>query len=249
MPPKSREIIFGLHPVIEAVKSGREIEKIFVKNGLRGEKYSELMAGIKKSGIPFQYVPQEKLQRITRKNHQGVIAYISQISYHPVENVLPSIYEKGETPFIVVLDRITDVRNMGAVARTALCAGVHALVVPERGGALVTAAAVKSSAGALNSITVCRERNLAEAVKFLRESGLTIVAASEKATRYYFEAEYGRPVAIIMGGEESGISGELYELSDEQVRIPVSGPVESLNVSAAASVILFEVVRQRMGGK
>lgn len=249
MRAKGKEFIFGLHPVVEAIKSGREIEKIFVRNGLKGGMYAELMAAIKDAGIPYQYVPREKLQSITSGNHQGVVAYISRISYQPLENVLPAVYERGEIPFIVLLDRITDVRNMGAVARSALCAGVHALVVPERGGAMVTADAVKSSAGALNSITVCRERSLAETLRYLKESGLAIVAASEKASRYYFEEAFNRPVAIILGAEGSGISGELYELADECVKIPVSGPVGSLNVSAAASVMLFEVVRQRMGGK
>lgn len=249
MPAKAKEFIFGLHPVMEAIKSGREIEKIFVKNGLRGGMYAELMAAIKNAGIPYQSVPREKLQRITTGNHQGVVAYISRISYQPLENVLPAVYERGEIPFIVVLDRITDVRNMGAVARSALCAGVHALVVPERGGAMVTADAVKSSAGALNSITVCREPSLVETVRYLKESGLRIVAAGERASSLYFEESYNCPVALILGAEESGISGELADMADADVRIPVTGPVASLNVSAAASVIIFEVIRQRMWQK
>ncbi len=246
MPPTKNDCIFGLHPVIEAIRSGREIEKILLKRGLKGGAFQELTTLVREAGIPFQYVPVEKLNRVTNGNHQGVIAFVSQVTYQPVENVLPAIYEKGESPFIVVLDGVTDVRNMGAVARSALCAGVHALVVPSAGRAMITAEAVKSSAGALNTIPVCREANLEKTINFLRKSGLKIVAAGEKAPRNYFEVTYAGPLALVLGSEEKGVSSGLLESADEHVRIPVGGPVGSLNVSAAAAVIIFEVVRQRM---
>ena len=170
--------IFGIRAVMEAVEAGREIDKVLVRKDLSGPLASELMALLRAGKIVVQRVPEERINRITRKNHQGVIAYLSAVSYHSLNHIVPELYEEGITPFIVVLDGITDVRNFGAIARTCECAGVNAIVIPERGSVSVGADAVKTSAGALMSLPVCRERNLSGAVKFLKECGYTIVASS-----------------------------------------------------------------------
>ncbi len=240
-----KDIIFGLRPVIEAVEAGRELEKVFFKAGLKGDLAHSLMNLLKRQDIPFQFVPVEKLNRISRINHQGVIAMISEITYYNLSNIIPTLYEHSEVPFILVADSVTDVRNFGAVARTAECAGVHAILIPSKGGAMIGADALKTSSGALHTIPVCRSENLAGSVRFLKESGLKIVAASEKEGELYHQADLEGPVALIMGSEDQGISPALFELSDTMVRIPVLGKISSLNVSAAASVLIYEVLRQR----
>jgi 23S rRNA (guanosine2251-2'-O)-methyltransferase len=240
-----KDIIYGLRPVMEAVEAGREIEKVFFKTGLRGELFHSLAGLLKQRGIPFQHVPVEKLNRISRINHQGVIAMISAITYHNLEEVITSLYESGDTPLILVLDSITDVGNFGAIARTAECGGVHALLIPSRGGAPAGPDAMKASAGALNTIPVCRADNLADSVEYMKNSGLGIVAATEKDGILYHRAELSGPSALIMGSEDRGISPALLALSDLRIRIPVTGNIGSLNVSAAASVLVYEFLRQR----
>ncbi len=240
-----KDIIFGLRPVIEAVEAGRQLEKVFFKAGLKGDLSRLLMNLLKRHNIPFQFVPVEKLNRISRINHQGVIALISSIAYQDLADIIPAIYEEGGIPLILVADSVTDVRNFGAVARTAECAGVHAIVVPSGGGAMIGPDALKTSAGALHNIPVCRSENLADTVRFLRDSGLKIVAATEKEGELYHKAELGGPAALIIGSEDRGISPALLEHSDIKVRIPVFGKISSLNVSAAASVLIYEFVRQR----
>ena len=240
-----KDIIYGTRPVIEAVEAGREIERVFLKTGLRGDLSRSLVSLLKQRDIPFQFVPLEKLNRISRINHQGVIALTSSITWQNAEQIVPGLYEKGETPFLLILDGITDVRNFGALVRTAECAGVHAVLVPSQGGAMAGPDAIKTSAGALHSIPLCRTGNLAETVRFLKDSGLKIVAATEKEGRLYYEAELNGPAALIMGSEDKGISPALLSLADIKVRIPVYGKISSLNVSAAASVLIYEIVRQR----
>lgn len=237
--------IFGTRPVIEALKSGRDLEKILIQRGLRSESYAELMSLLKESSVPYQYVPAPKLHRITRKNHQGIIAFVSEVTYQRIEDVLPMIFERGEVPFILVLDRITDVRNFGAIARSAECAGIHAIIIPQKGGAQLNADAVKTSAGALHTIPVCREENLEVALKYMKESGLKIISASEKGRRDYFEVVMLEPLAILMGSEEDGVSDSLLRLSDDIVKIPLKGSINSLNVSVASGILLFEAVKQR----
>lgn len=237
--------IYGIRPVIEAIKSGKEIDKILIQKGLRGEGYHQLHAMIRELEIPFQFVPVEKLNRIYRQNHQGVIAFISEIVYQKLEQIIPFVYEQGKTPLVLVLDHLTDVRNTGAIARTAECAGVDAIVVPEKGSAQLGPDAIKTSAGALYKIPVCRVKSLREAVRFLKDSGLTVFAATEKANTSYFSAGFNRPAALIMGSEETGVSEECLKLADELVRIPVTGEIESLNVSVATGVMLYEIIRQR----
>lgn len=240
------DFIFGIRAVLEAIRSGKEIDKILIRKGLSGELFHELFAEIKNCNILFSYIPNEKLDRITRKNHQGVIAFISPITYHSLENLIPSLFEQGKVPFFVILDGLTDVRNIGAIARTAECAGVHAIVVPEKGSAQINADAVKTSAGALHYMPFCRVKSLVNTVKYLKDCGIRVISATEKANKDYFMAKLTEPLAIILGAEDTGISPDLLRLSDSLFRIPVLGQIESLNVSAAASVIMYEVVKQRM---
>jgi 23S rRNA (guanosine2251-2'-O)-methyltransferase len=239
------DFIFGIHPVIEAIQAGKEIEKLLIRKGASGSGTAELMRECREAGVNFQFVPVEKLNRITTKNHQGVVAFLSPIEYNNIHHILTNVFEKGETPFILILDGITDVRNFGAICRSAECAGVHAVVVPDKGSALITSEAIKTSAGALSFIPVCRVKNMKELVVYLKESGLQIYAATEKAQEIYFQQDYTSPLAIISGAEDVGISPELIRLSDKLIRIPLKGRIDSLNVSAATSVVLFEVVKQR----
>lgn len=242
-----KDIIFGLRPVIEAVEAGKELEKVFIKTGLKGDLSHSLMNLLKKNNIPFQFVPVEKLNRISRINHQGVIAMISSITYQNLADIIPAIYERGEMPFLLVMDGITDVRNFGAVARTAECAGIHAILISSKGGAMLGPDALKTSAGALHTIPVCRSENLAESIGFLKDSGIKIAAATEKEGELYYKAELNGPTALIMGSEDLGISPALILLSDIRIRIPILGRINSLNVSAAASVLIYEFLRQRSG--
>lgn len=244
MHPK-QTLIFGLRPVIEALESGKELEKVFVQKTLHGTLSKELEFLLRNTQTPTQYVPIEKLNRLTRKNHQGVVAYLSEITYHKIENLLPSVFEQGKTPLVVVLDEITDVRNMGAIIRTAECAGADAVIVPQKGSALINAETMKASAGALNLLPVCREANLKDTVRFLKASGLQVVACTEKSTNLYSKTDFTLPTALIFGSEGTGISPEILKLSDEQVRIPLQGKIDSLNVSVSAGIILYEAVRQR----
>lgn len=239
-------LIYGIHPVMEAVKSGKVIEKAFLQSNLRGEQSDELLMLFKEHNVPFVKVPIEKLNQFTRANHQGVIVIASPIEFVDIEAVIPHLYEQGKVPFILVLDRITDVRNFGAIARTAECCGVDAIVIPSKGGAPVSADAMKTSAGALNSIPVCRENNLFRAVDYLKKSGLQIVACTEKTNTGLFQAKIDGPVAVVMGSEEDGISEQLLKIADAKVKIPMMGEIGSLNVSVAAGIVCYEVVRQRL---
>ena len=245
MMTEKSEMIFGVRAVIEAIQAGKEIDKILIKRDIQSDLSKELFAVLKGTLIPVQRVPVERINRITRKNHQGVVAYISSITYQKTEDLVPFLFEEGKTPLLIMLDGITDVRNFGAIARTCEVAGVDAIVLPAYGSVRVTADAVKTSAGALHSIPVCRELNIKDAVKFLKNSGIKIVAATEKAAENYTTSSYTDPVAILMGAEDVGISDELLKISDELVKLPIFGTIESLNVSVAAGVMLYEVIRQR----
>lgn len=237
--------IFGIRAVIEAIEAGKEIDKILVKKDLSSELAEELLKTAREHKVMVQKVPIEKINRITRKNHQGVLAFLSAVTYHKLEYVVPQLYEDGKTPFVVLLDGLTDVRNFGAIARTCDCAGVDAIVIPERNSVSVGADAVKTSAGALHYIPVCREHSLSWAVRFLKDSGYKIYGASEKATQSYIAPDYTTPVAIVLGSEEKGISDEILRLCDGLVAIPEYGHINSLNVSVAAGIMIYEVVRQR----
>lgn len=237
-------MLYGMRPVIEAIAAGKEIDKLMLQQGLKGELVPELRKLINENNIPYQYVPIEKLNRLVRGNHQGVVCFVSPVIFQPIENLLLSVFDKGETPLFIILDRITDVRNMGAIARTAECAGAHGLIIPEKGGAPISADAMKASAGALNSIPVHRSSNLKNTIDYLKQSGLKIVAASEKGKSNYYDTDLTGPLAIIMGSEEDGVSGEYLRRCDEVLNIPMRGTIGSLNVSVAAGILLFEVVKQ-----
>ena len=240
------QFIFGIRAVIEAIQSGKEIDKLLIKKDINGELINELFALIKERHLVVQRVPVEKINRITRKNHQGVVAFLSAVTYYNVEEVVPVLYEEGINPFLIVLDGITDVRNFGAIARTCDCAGVNAIVIPERNSVSVNADAIKTSAGALNYVPVCREKNLVNVVKFLKTSGYKVVGASEKSSVNYTKVDYTGPVALILGAEDNGISNDLLKLCDDFVSIPEFGNINSLNVSVAGGVMMYEVVRQRL---
>ena len=242
---QSNEYIFGIRAVIEAIASGKEIDRILIKKDLSGELSAELFQIIKEYKVLTQRVPIEKLNRITRKNHQGVIAIFSPVSYENIDNLVPTLYESGKTPFIVVLDGITDVRNFGAIARTCECAGVDAIVIPERGSVSINADAVKTSAGALLHIPVARVRNLNETIKQLKNSGMSIVGVTEKGSSDYTKANLQLPTALIMGAEDTGISAENLRGCDFFAAIPMYGKINSLNVSVAAGIMIYEVIRQR----
>ena len=245
---EKNEMIFGIRAVIEAVEAGKEIDKILIKKDLQGDLAKELFDLIKGRGFFVQRVPVERLNRITRKNHQGVIAFISAVSYQRLGDIIPSLFEEGKVPFIVLLGGITDVRNFGAIARTCECTGVDAIVLPERGSVSVNADAVKTSAGALLHIPVCRERSIHSAIRYLKDSGIKVVAASEKAVMNYTRVDYTVPVAVVMGAEDTGVDADNLRLCDEMVAIPQVGNIGSLNVSVAAGVMMYEVVRQRFSG-
>ena len=239
------EYIFGIRAVIEAIESGKSIDKVLIRKDLGGDLARELFAKIKEYGVLTQRVPAERLNRITMKNHQGVVAIVSPVTYHRLENLLPSLYEEGANPFLIVLDGLTDTRNFGAIGRTADCSGVDGIVIPERNSVSVTPDAVKTSAGGLFYVPVCRERDVISAVRFLKESGVKVVAASEKGAQDYTELDMTVPVAIVMGSEDVGISQEVLRLCDEIATIPMLGNIGSLNVSVAAGVLIYDVVRQR----
>ncbi len=246
---ENNDYIFGIHPVIEAIESGRTVDKLMVKKDLNGELAVRLLHLAREHGVPVQRVPVERLDRYTRKNHQGVVALMAATAYYRLGDVMPALYEDGVLPFILVLDGITDVRNFGAMARTAECCGVNAIVIPERGSVGVGGDAVKTSAGALMNIPVCRERNLAAGVRYLKDSGCTVVCATEKSSVNYVSGDYTAPVALVMGAEDNGISPEILALADLRAAIPMFGRTGSLNVSVAAGIMMYEVVRQRLQAK
>ena len=243
----NNDYIYGVRAVIEAIELGKPIDKILLKSGMKGDTSSEIIKLAKANKIPLKFVPLEKLNRITRKNHQGVICFISPIEYSDIEEIVQMTFEQGKTPFVLILDGVTDVRNFGAIARTAECAGVNAIIIKAKGSVSINSDAVKTSAGALFKIPVCRVDNLVTTVKYLKNSGLNIVSASEKGSVFYYEHDFTAPCAIIMGDEGRGISLEMLKISDKVVKIPILGKIESLNVANAASIIMYDVVRQRSG--
>jgi len=243
---QDKDYIFGIRAVIEAIKSGKQIDKLMIKSGLKGELFFELIELVKTMQIPVQYVPNERINRVTMKNHQGVLAFISPIEFQNIDNILPTVFESGRTPFFLVLDKVSDVRNFGAITRSAECAGVDAIIIPEKGSARISGDAVKTSAGALYKIPVCRVKSLSNVIKFLQESGVQIVAATEEANEFYYKTDFTMPTAILMGAEDTGVAMEHLRVADQMVKIPILGEIESLNVSVAASVLMYEVVKQRM---
>jgi 23S rRNA (guanosine2251-2'-O)-methyltransferase len=242
---EKNEMIFGVRAVIEAIEAGKEIDKILVKKDIQSDLSKELFAAVKGTNIFVQRVPVERINRITTKNHQGVLAFVSAVTYYKVEDVVPTLFEEGKVPFFVMLDGVTDVRNFGAIARTCDCAGVDAVIIPSRNSVSVNADAMKTSAGALHTLPVCKEQSLTTAIKYLKDSGFKIVAATEKGDYDYTKANYKDPLCIIMGAEDTGVSYDHLALCDEWIKIPLFGKIESLNVSVAAGVLIYEAVKQR----
>ena len=242
--PKS-DIAFGTRAVMEALQADREIERILVQKGTQSDMFRELITEARQRHIPVSQVPIEKLNRVTRKNHQGVIAFISSVVYASLDHIINESYQRGQEPFLVVVDRVTDVRNFGAIARTAECLGVHGIVIPDKGNARLGGDAMKASAGALNHIPICREENLKRTIQYLKSSGIRVIACTEKTDNLLPQQDLQGPIALLMGSEEDGISEAYLKLADASVKIPMTGQVASLNVSVAAAIGLYEIVRQR----
>jgi 23S rRNA (guanosine2251-2'-O)-methyltransferase len=242
---KESDCIFGIRAVIEAINAGKQIDRLLVKQGLQGSLYHELMTEVRKHNIAYQVVPLERIELVTRKNHQGVLAWLSVIEFQKITNLLPMIYEKGEDPLIIALDGVSDVRNFGAIVRSAECLGAHAIIIPEKGSARITADAVKTSAGALHTFPVCREKSIVRSIEYLKESGLKVFCAGEKSAVEASEADLKGPSVLILGSEDKGISRELMALADTQIKIPMVGSIDSLNVSVAAGILTYEIIRQR----
>jgi 23S rRNA (guanosine2251-2'-O)-methyltransferase len=240
--------IYGLRPVLEAIESEKTIDKVLIQKGLQGDLFRDFFIKVRHHKIPFQYVPVEKLNKITRANHQGVIAFLSAIEYQSIFDIIPTIFEAGRAPFIVILDKITDVRNIGAIARSAECAGVDAIVLPLKGGAQLNDDAVKSSCGALLRLPICRHSNLVEVINYLKSSGIELVGVYEKAQKMYFEKDFTQPLCFILGNEYEGIAWDYLRECNDSIKIPMMGTIESLNVSVATGIVLFEVVKQRIIG-
>lgn len=240
------QVVFGIRAVIEAIESGKQVDKVLMKKDLGGELARELLSVTREYNVPVQRVPVERINKVTRKNHQGVIAFMAAVDYYHVDDIVPALYDEGINPLVVVLDGVTDVRNFGAIARTCECAGVNCIVIPERNSVSVNADAVKTSAGALNYLPVCRERNLVKAVQYLCDSGFKVMGASEKTDLNYTKADFTGPVAIVLGAEDTGISTDVLKLCDTLVAIPEFGQINSLNVSVAGGIMIYEVVRQRL---
>lgn len=241
-----QECIFGIRAVIEAIQQEKEIDKVMLRQGIRGELFQQLFNLIRENNIPFQYVPEEVFKPFADRNHQGVLAEVAPVPYQDLAEVLDKVEAASRIPFILILDRVTDVRNFGAIVRSAECAGVDAIIIPNKNSAKISSDALKTSAGALYHIPVCRVVNLKKIVRELKfQRGIYVYAATEKAEKYYTGMDMTQPVAIIMGSEDKGIDDELLNIATDRMKIPQKGQIESLNVSAAAAVLMFEVVRQR----
>jgi 23S rRNA (guanosine2251-2'-O)-methyltransferase len=245
-PIDTTQLIYGQHAILEALLAAKDINKVIVQQTAKSEIINEILKKCKQQDIPIQYAPKEKFAFLQQKNHQGVMAYLSPIAFQKIEDIIPQLFDEGKTPFILILDRITDVRNLGAIARSAYCAGVHAIVIPAADNAPINEDAVKTSAGALMHIPICREKNYKTVLELLNQSGVLTIACSEKAKKNFHEIDLTVPVAIIMGNEETGISPEILKKCEEMAKIPLELGVQSLNVSVAAGIAVYETVRQRI---
>lgn len=241
-----KDFIFGIHPIIEAIDAGKTIDKVFIQNGLLGDNIKKLKIKLSQAGIYIKYVPIEKLNRLTKKNHQGACAFLSPIQFFSIEDVIPQLFEEGKMPFVLILDHLTDVRNFGAICRTAEITGVDVIVLPEEGCSPINSDSVKTSAGAIFNLKICKEKNLLKVLDYLKLSGIKVVCATEKTDKLIYEENLNPPIAIIVGNEERGISKELLKNADANLKLPILGKIESLNVSVACGVFLYEVVRQNL---
>lgn len=239
------QTIYGIRAVLEAIEAGKTIEKVLIKKGTSGDLIKELLVALKENSIHYLHAHQDRFMRFKAKNHQGVVAYISEITYQQIEDIVQNVFESGAHPLVIICDGITDVRNFGAIARSAECFGAHGIVIPSKGSASINSDSMKTSAGALNSLPICKADNLSQTVKYLKNAGLTIVAASEKASEPLSTLDLNKPLAIILGNEGEGVSDKIMNLADHQASIPITGNIASLNVSVSAGIILYEVIRQK----
>jgi len=242
---KNETLIFGIRAIIEAIKSGKTIDKLFIQKGLQGEIAKELLSLARQQQLMINYVPVEKLNRITTKNHQGAVAYTSPIDFYDLENLVMQVIESGKTPLFLILDQISDVRNFGAIIRTAECTDVHGIIIQKKGGAPISADTIKTSAGAVFNVPICKVDHIKDAIFYFQASGIQVIAASEKSTETIYQKDLTIPTAIIMGSEGKGISHSVLKLVDHQAKLPMLGEIGSLNVSVACGAFLYETIRQR----
>ncbi|WP_185872445.1 23S rRNA (guanosine(2251)-2'-O)-methyltransferase RlmB [Blattabacterium cuenoti] len=244
---KKVEIVYGIHPLIEAIKSKKIINKLFFQKGLKqgSNAYKKLINISKKENIPIQIVSKQKFFQLKNKNHQGVFALLSPIKTYQIEDLLPIFYERKINPLLVILDRITDVRNFGSIIRTSACVGANAIIIPKKSTAMIGSDSIKTSSGALFKVPICQEKNIQNTITFLINYGLKIVSATEKSNIYWYNIDLSGPLALILGNEEKGISPKNLKISCEKIKIPVIKGISSLNVSVACGIILYEVLRQR----
>lgn len=247
MSSKNKDLIYGRHPVIEALTAGKSVDKVYLQQGTRGDFEKELRHLCRDRNVPMTIIPREKLQRMVRGNHQGVVAQFAAAAYQSIENVLPFLYEQGETPLILLLDGVTDVRNLGAIARSAEVCGAQTIIIPQKNSAGLTADAVKSSAGALSRLPVCREKSLVNTIEYLQQSGVQVLASDLAADKFLHEIELTEPICLVMGAEGEGISQGVAKAADTRFKIPQAGTLNSFNVSVAAGILLYEAMRSRMG--
>jgi|SRR5690554_1245316 len=238
--------IFGMHPVMEAIKANKEIDRVLIQSDLRGPNVTELRKLLKTHNLSSQNLPLGRMNHMYKKNHQGVVAFLSPIQFQPYQEVLAKAFEDGKTPVVLILDRISDVGNFGAICRTAECSDVDCIIIPAKGSAQINAEAIKRSSGALLNVNICRERDLAAVAKNLKEYGLQIIACTEKTDLLIYKGDYKLPTAIIMGSEEDGINSQLLKVADWHLKIPMLGSIGSLNVSVSTGIVLYEVMRQRL---
>ena len=238
--------IFGLRAIMEAVQSGKTIDKVFLQKGLQGELFNELESLLRAESINTSYVPVEKLNRLTKKNHQGAVAQISPVAFHDMESLVLQVIESGETPLFLLLDQLSDVRNFGAIIRTAECTGVHGIIIQKKGGAPVNGDTIKTSAGAVFKVPICKVDHIKDAVFYMQASGIHVVAATEKTNQTLYEVSFKEPTAIVMGSEGRGINPSILKVVDDKAKLPLLGEIESLNVSVACGAFLYEALRQRL---
>lgn len=243
---KENEMIFGIHAIVEALEANKEIDKVIIKRDLNSDLSIRLFEALKSHPmVQVQRVPVQKLDSYTRKNHEGAIAFISKVEYQKLSGIVPTAFEEGRDPFVVMLDGVTDVRNFGSIARTCECAGVDAVVVPIKGGIMINGDAIKTSAGALHSLPVCKERSLTEAIRFAKNSGLKVVAVARGAKKSYTEVDLTGPLALVFGDERTDVSDDVLRSADAVISIPTKGSIDALNVAVSAGVVIFEALKQR----
>ena len=238
--------IFGLRAIMEAISSGKTVDKVFLQKGLHGDLFNQLESLLHAEGINTSYVPIEKLNRLTKKNHQGAVAQISPVAFHDMEALVLQVIESGKVPLFLLLDQLSDVRNFGAIIRTAECTGVDGIIIQKKGGAPVTGDTIKTSAGAVFKVPICKVDHIKDAVFYMQASGIRVVAATEKTNNTLFDVSFKEPTAIVMGSEGRGINPSILKVVDDKAKLPLLGEIESLNVSVACGAFLYEVVRQRL---